>query len=242
MKKIKITTVLYLLCSVSVLAQGESDTPQKATFATKIIHNSVAGFYPIFFANFETKKKYDITVYTIFWTNPSFGTLESGSDLLLETAVGLGFKLSEYLYVNPSFGFTSGRFSSNSSETRIAEAAVPSVYVNYQKGVIDFEGYLSYYKSIRQDGGISTRDYLLNWMAPGVKVNQRVTTGAFYESFGITSQEEGGNPQLIYRWLGGSIKLKLDANILLRVSMGATLGTDVDTSSEFYKVSAFIPL
>lgn len=243
MKTLKITIILFLITTTVLFAQKQqTDTPKKATFATKIIHNSVAGFYPIFFGNFETNKSFDITFYTIFWTNPAFGNLQSGSDLLLETSVGLGFKfLDKSLFVNPSFGITSGKFSSNSTGTKIAEGLVPSVYVNYQKGIFDFEGYIAYYKSIREDDNILTKDYLLNWMAPGIKVGNRVVLGAFYESFGITRQEQG-NPLLVYQWLGASIKLKFDSNIVFRISAGSTLNTDAGTSDEFYKVSAFIPL
>ncbi|WP_299253650.1 DUF6733 family protein [uncultured Aquimarina sp.] len=241
MKK-NILTILVCLLIMHASNAQEKKEENKTTFATKIIHNSVAGFYPIFFGNFETNKNFDITFYTIFWTNPSFGNLPSGSDLLLETSVGLGFKLfDKSLYVNPSFGFTSGKFSSNSTGTKIGEGIVPSLYVNYQKGLIDFEGYISYYKSIREDDGILTKDYLLNWMAPGISVSKRVVLGVFYESFGVTRQEEG-DPLLVYQWLGGSIKLKFDKGIAFRISAGATLNTDAGTSDEFYKVSAFIPL
>ncbi|WP_281986239.1 DUF6733 family protein [Aquimarina aggregata] len=241
MKKHIILILISILTLCSLNAQ-ETEEENKATFATKIIHNSVAGFYPIFFGNFETNKNYDITFYTIFWTNPAFGNLQSGSDLLLETSVGLGFKfLNNSLYVNPSFGITSGKFSSNSTGTKIAEGVVPSLYINYQKGLLDFEGYIAYYKSIREDDDIITKDYLLNWMAPGINVNKRIVLGAFYESFGITRQEDA-DPLLVYQWLGGSVKLKFDKGIAFRISAGATLNTDAGTSDEFYKVSAFIPL
>ncbi|WP_244299546.1 DUF6733 family protein [Aquimarina algiphila] len=239
MKKIIILVLTLSLCNLSA---QETEEKKKATFATKIIHNSVAGFYPIFFGNFETNKNYDITIYSIFWTNTSFGNLETGSDLLLETGVGLGFKLFENkLYLNPSLGISHGKFSSNSKETKIGEGLVPNIYVNYHDRIFDFEGYLAYYKSLREDDDIITKDYLLNWMAPGINISSRVVLGAFYESFGITRQEEG-DPLLIYQWLGGSIKLKFDKGIAFRISAGSTLNTDAGTSDEFYKVSAFIPL
>ncbi|MCH2194265.1 DUF6733 family protein [Kordia sp.] len=46
----------------------------------------------------------------------------------------------------------------------------------------------------------------------------------------------------MYQWFGASVKLKFDKNIIFRISAGSTLNTDVGTSDEFYKVSAFIPL
>ena len=245
MKKMLCTICAITLGTLLTYAQGDADKKtKKATFATQIIHNSVAGFYPIFLGNFETNKDYSITIYSIFWTNTSFGNLESGSDLLLETGAGLGFKFFDgAMFFNPSLGISSGKFSSDVSGTRIAEGLVPNIYVAYNKGLFDFEGYIAYYKSLRDGDNIQTKDYLLNWMAPGINVGKRVVLGAFYESFGITRVEDVDDSALkIYQWLGGSIKLNLDNGINFRVSAGATLKTDAGTSDEFYKVAAFIPL
>jgi len=221
MKKISITIIAIFFAASFLTAQEEEKEKKKATFATQ---------------------NYDITIYSIFWTNTSFGNLESGSDLLLETGVGLGFKLFDNkLYLNPSLGISHGKFSSNSNATKIGEGLVPNIYVNYHDRLFDFEGYLAYYKSIREDDDIVTKDFLLHWMAPGINVGSRVVLGAYYESFGITRQEDG-DPLLIYQWLGGSVKLKFDKGISFRFSAGATLNTDAGTSDEFYKVAAFIPL
>ncbi len=241
MKKITITTVL-ILCSFLINGQEAQQKPiKKATFATKIIHNSVAGFYPIFFGNFETNKTFDITMYSIFWTNTAFGNQNTGGDLLLEVAAGLGFKLFDNtLYLNPSLGISNGKFLSDSPNTKVGEGIIPSLYVNYGDRIIDFEGYFAYYKSIREDDNINTKDFVLNWLAPGIKLSNRVVLGAFYETLDIT-RAEGETHVQIYQWLGGSLKLKFDKGIAFRISAGKTLNTDVGQSDEFYKVSAFIP-
>lgn len=241
MKNSIITFLTLLLFIGNAYAQEEEKKEKKATFATKIIHNSVAGFYPIFFGNFETNKKFDITMYSIFWTNTAFGNQETGGDLLLEVAAGVGFKVLENkLYLNPSLGFANGRWLSNSPGTRIGEGIIPSLYINYGDNLIDFEGYLAYYKSIRNSGDVLTKDFVLNWLAPGIKISNRVVIGAFYETLDLT-RNEGGPTLQIYQWLGGSLKLKFDKGIAFRISAGSTLNTDVGQSDEFYKVSAFIP-
>lgn len=242
-KLIYIAFVITLLGYNMNAQETEKKKEKKATFATQILHNSVAGFYPIFFGNFETNKSYDITVYSIFWTNTSFGNLESGSDLLLETGVGLGFKLlDKKLYLNPSLGISHGKFSSNSTGTKIGEGLVPNIYAAYSDAIFDFEGYIAYYKSLREDDDVVTKDFLLNWLAPGFHLGNRVVLGAYYESFGITRQEDASGTVKIYQWLGGSVKLKFDNGINFRFSAGATLKTDAGTADEFYKVAAFIPL
>ena len=115
MKKILIITLtLFTFCSYA----QEKKEKKKATFATKIIQNSVAGFSPIFFGSFETNKNFDITIYSVFWTNTSFGNPDAGSDLLLETGIGLGFKLLDnHMFLNPSIGFGHGKFFSDNKAT-----------------------------------------------------------------------------------------------------------------------------
>lgn len=241
MKKTLIITLFLFLVNITYGQEINNEKKKKATFATKIIQNSVAGFYPIFFGNFETNKNFDITMYSIFWTNGAFGNLETGSDLLFEIAAGVGFKvLDDKLYLNPSIGFANGNWLSNSTGTKIGEGIIPSIYINYNDAIFDFEGYLSLYKSMREDDNIVTKDVVLNWLAPGVKVGNRVVLGAFYETLDITRNEGGPNLQ-IYQWLGGSLKLKFDKGIAFRVSAGSTLNTDLGYADEFYKVSAFIP-
>ncbi|GAB1855539.1 hypothetical protein MHTCC0001_03730 [Flavobacteriaceae bacterium MHTCC 0001] len=241
MKKTIIIISIFLLLANSVFSQeNNTEKKKKATFATKIVQNTAAGFFPIFFGNFETNKNFDITMYSIFWTNGAFGNGD-GNDLLFEVAAGLGFKLFDNkLYLNPSLGFASGKWLSNSTGTKVGEGIIPSLYVNYNDAIFDIEGFLEYYKSIRDNDNILTRDFVLNWLAPGVKVGKRVVIGAYYETLDIT-RNEGGDKLQIYQWLGGSIKLKFDKGIAFRISAGPNLNTDVGVSDEFYRVSAFIP-
>lgn len=245
MKK-TISIFLVLFFSLSFINAQEKEKKNKATFAAKIAQNSVGGFFPIFFGNFETNKNFDITTYTIFWNNPNFGSAQAQRDLLLETGVGVGLKLfNNDLYLNPSLGFTLGKFSavdkSTDLGTRVGNALVPNLFLIYNKGLFELEAYIGHYTALRKDGGVVTQDYLLNWAAPGVKVGKRVVLGAFYESFGVTRADNGGNTPLIYRWLGGSIKLKFDNGIALRVSGGPTIETDIGIRDDFYKASVFIP-
>lgn len=241
-KLIIILLVLSLPASFAYSQETEKlEKKKKATFATKIVQNTAAGFFPIFFGNFETNKNFDITMYSIFWTNGAFGNGD-GNDLLFEVAAGLGFKLlNNKLYLNPSLGFASGKWLSNDTGTKVGEGFIPSLYVNYNDATFDIEGFLEYYKSIRGNDDIKTRDFILNWFAPGIKTGKRVVIGAYYETLDITRNEDAPNNLQIYQWLGGSVKLKFDKGIAFRISAGRNLNTDVGLSDEFYRVSAFIP-
>ncbi|MEW7281166.1 DUF6733 family protein [Aquimarina sp. 2201CG1-2-11] len=240
----KIAILIFALCIQYTFAQEEKKE-KKAKFATKIIQNSVAGFSPIFFGSFETNKNFDITIYSVFWTNTTFGTVETGGDQLLETGVGLGFKLAGgNWFVNPGVGFAHGKFLSHTSGTKIGEAVIPNTYTAYHDDIFDIEAYIAYYKSIRDGDATSSRDLFLFWAAPGINVSKRLVMGAFFEELAFMNLENDDvNKNIqVYRYLGGSVKLKLDNGIAFRLSAGANLVTDIGASDEFYKVSAFIPL
>ncbi|MDY8135774.1 DUF6733 family protein [Aquimarina sp. 2201CG5-10] len=240
----KVLILIMAICTINSYSQEEEEK-KKTKFATKIIQNSVAGFSPVFFGSFETNKNFDITFYSVFWTNTSFGTLESGSDQLLETGIGLGFKLAGgKLFLNPGVGFAHGKFFSTVGGTKVGEAVIPNTYTHYHDNIFDVEAYIAYYKSLRNREDISTRDLFLFWAAPGINVSDRLVLGGFFEELafmGLEDDDINKNIQ-VYRFLGGSIKLKMDNGIAFRFSAGANLVTDVGASDEFYKVSAFIPL
>ena len=214
----------------------------------KLVQNSVAGFSPMFFGGFDTNHKFKVTMYSIFWTNTSFGNQAAGSDLLVETGVGLAFPLLDNkLVVNPSIGFGHGKFFSDVSGTRVGEGIIPSVFTAYHDNRFDVEGYVAYYKSFRDTEELNTQDYLLAVFAPGVNVGNRVVLGGFFESLTIRNQEimrdsPDAKPVNLYNFLGGSVKLKFDNGVAFRFSAGANLKTDIGASSEFYKTSVFMPL
>lgn len=242
MKRLIIIFLVFFQASF-IIAQEEQKN--KTHFAVKVIQNSVAGFSPLFVGSFETNRNFDITFYSMFWTNTAFGNLESGSDQLLETGIGLGFKLADKkLYLNPGIGFAHGKFFSTVEGTLVGEAVIPNTFVAYHNNIFDVEAYIAYYKSLRNREDISTRDLFLFWAAPGIILNDRVVVGGFFEELAFMGLEDTSGPDeniQVYRFLGGSIKLRMDNGIAFRFSAGANLVTDVGASDEFYKVSAFIP-
>lgn len=229
-------------------APTKEDKPKGAHLAMKVVQNSVAGFSPMFFGAFDTNHKFKVTMYSIFWTNTAFGNQAAGSDLLVETGVGLAFPLlNNKLVVNPSIAFGHGKFFSDVPGTRVGEGIIPSLFTAYHDKIFDVEGYIAYYKSLRDTEEINTQDYLLAIFAPGVNVSKRVVLGGFFESLTIRNQEamrdtEDAKPVNLYNFLGGSVKLKFDNGVAFRFSGGANLKTDIGASSEFYKTSVFIPL
>lgn len=210
------------------------------TFAVQILQNNAAGFYPLVLGSFGLKKNLSFTYYGVFWTNPSFGTQETGGDLWFEYGAGLGFKAANNnLFLNPSLGFTNGKFLSGADQNIIGDGIVPSLFALYNKGRFETEFYLSYYKSLRNEGAV-TRDFVLNWVLPGVKLNDHVALGVHYEQF-VNTRVTGGEAASVYQWLGGYIRLTAGKGYSLRVSAGKNL-YDGPIAPEFYKISVFLPL
>ncbi len=243
MKKITVLLIAFVSSFLTAQESDPSDTTKKETsFVIMPIHNSVAGFSNVFLGSISLKPKTNLTFYSVFWNNPNFGNLNSGSDLFLETGVGLGFKLfDDKLYVNPTLGFGHGKFMSNGTGTTIGEAIIPSVLVLYNTKRFELDSYLALYKSFRRGGDI-TRDLVLNWIIPGYKITENISAGAFYEQFVQVRTSDDLHESSIYQWLGGYVKLTLKNHIWFRFAAGGNLDTGLGTANEFYKVQAFIPL
>ncbi|CAA0144377.1 DUF6733 family protein [Tenacibaculum maritimum] len=238
----KLIIIALVLASQFIYAQEEKKKEKKKTsFAIMPIHNSVAGFNNVFLGSIELKKNLNLTFYSIFWNNPTFGNLQTGSDLFLETGVGLGFTAAKgKWYINPTLGFGHGKFLSGGTETRLAEGIIPSIFTVYNSGRFELEAYLAYYKNIRDEG--NSRDLLLNWVIPGVKVTNNFSAGAFFEQFSQLQTDNNLNEKEIYQFMGGYLKFSLNNGVWFRLAAGPNLATSLGTSKEFYKVQAFIPL
>lgn len=245
-----ITTLLAIvLCSTIVFSQEKEKQEKNFAFALDIKHNSAAGFYPVFLGNLELNPTTDFTVYSIFWTNPNFGTLNTGGNLFLETGVGLAFKLlDKSLYVNPSLGIGHGRYLSGGSETLIGEGIIPNVFTLYNKGKFEFEGYFAYYKSLREgknsDGTSAvTRDFLLNWLVPGYKINSNFSVGGYYEQYIATRASQEALTGNLFQWVGPYVKFTTGKKYFIRLAAGANISKDAfGVGKEFYKINVFIPL
>lgn len=218
----------------------KEDGKLPATFAVQVLQNNAAGFYPLVLGSYGLSKKLSLTYYGVFWTNPTFGSPESGSDLWFEYGVGLGFKAAgNRLFLNPSMGFTNGKFLSGGEQNVIGDGIVPSLFALFNEGPFETEFYFSYYKSLRSEGPV-TRDFILNWVLPGFKIGDHLALGVHYEQF-VNTRVTGGEGSSVYQWLGGYVRLTAGKGYSLRVSAGKNL-KDGPIAPEFYKISVFLPL
>ncbi len=240
--KILLPHQLPVAVTDSMTAPQEDGEQEKlpATFAVQVLQNNAAGFYPLVLGSFGLNSKLSFTYYGVFWTNPAFGTQESGGDLWFEYGAGLGFKAAnDRLFLNPSLGFTNGKFLSGGSQNVIGDGIVPSLFALFNEGRFETEFYLSYYKSLRSEGPV-TQDFVLNWVLPGVRINDHFALGGHYEQF-VNTRVTGGDPASVYQWLGGYLRMTAGKGYSLRISAGKNL-YEGPIAPEFYKISVFLPL
>jgi hypothetical protein len=237
-KSIFITIALFSFLSLMGQDNKTEKKTSKTTFAMMPIHNSGAGFNNVFLGSHELSERKKLTFYSVFWVNPSFGN--QGKDLFLETGIGLGYSLANNkLYLNPSLGFGHGKLLSGAAETKIGESLIPSLFMVYNNGNFEFEGYTAYYMSLRGEG--ASQDLLLNWVIPGIKLNKHLSVGGFYEHLGQTRSDSGATKTL-YQFLGAYVKTTLNNGVWFRFAAGPNISNDNLNSKEFYKIQAFIPL
>ena len=209
-----------------------------ATFSIAINQDNAFGFAPSAYGSFGTKAKVDFTYYGIFWTNHAFSN--DGVDNWLETGIGLGIPLLDgNLYCNPSVGLTHGSLLSGEAEGRFAEGIVPNLAAFYDDGRLEGEMYFGYYKTIKEGDNFS--DYILYWVYPGFKINERFSAGIHYEQFYLTNDFDGFSNNL-YQWLGAYVKLNAGGQHSYRFSAGTNLVENGDYADSYYKLSILLSL
>ncbi|MCB0668204.1 MAG: hypothetical protein KDC80_20400, partial [Saprospiraceae bacterium] len=204
------------------------------------------GFYPVVYGSIGLNSTLDLTFYGAFWTNPSFGLPPTtySSDLWLENSFGIGFNaFGGSAYINPSLGFTHGKFLSGGPESVAFEGVVPSLAVYLNKGALDTEIYLSVYQHLRDEVvdhvNRSTADFLFYWLSPGFWLSKSFALGVHFEGLFLKFGE--GDLESSYQWLGPYIKLRSKSKYDFRFMAGPNLKEGF-YAKEFYKLIANIPL
>ena len=240
----------YLACVIIWLpiqaTTQEEDTSKirSSTFGITLIQENAFGFYPVIYGSIGLSSKLDLTFYGAFWTNPSFGFPQTtfSSDLWLENGYGIGFYAFNGIYINPSLGFTHGKFLSGGDESVAFEGIVPSLSLYINPGKMDTEVYFSFYQHLRDEVSDpvsrSTVDVIFYWLTPGFWLSNKVSLGVHYE--GVYLKFGEGDFQSSYQWLGPYIKLRTKGKYDFRFMAGPNLKEGV-YANEFYKLSANIP-
>lgn len=236
-----------LLLFLAVLAPFSSSFAQKdsivppPTFALAINQDNAFGFYPSVFGSFGINEQVSFTYYGLFWTNPAYGNLISGTDGWLEAGVGLSFPVADdRLILNPAIGTTHGTLLSNANEAKLLEGLVPSMIVLFLDGRLEVEVFFAYYKALKNEGP-DAGDYLLYWILPGVVLSPNISIGMHFESY-VLSRVSSGETGSLYQVFGGYLKFLVADKYAFRFSAGVNTVDEPPYSRQFYKLNLFIPL
>jgi len=245
MKNLYFLLLFLLICNFTYAQESSDDEPRKSIFGISLTQENAFGFYPVVYGSFGLSEALDFTFYGAMWTNPSFGqpVTTYSSDLWLENGFGIGFNAGNNMYINPSLGFTHGKFLSGGEESVMFEGLVPSLAIYLYPGNFDAEIYFSLYQHLRNEVtdpvNRATADFLFYWFTPGFWVSDKFSLGVHFEGlflkFGDFEYESS------YQWLGPYIKFRVKDKYDFRFAAGPNLKEGI-YAKEFYKLSANIPL
>lgn len=247
MKNPVFTLIFSLLLFFSLQAQPNSSTDStSSTFGITLIQENAFGFYPVVYGTIGLSPDLDLTFYGAMWTNPSFGFPQTtfSSDMWLENSFGLGFHAMDgIIYINPSIGFTHGKFLSGGNESVAFEGIVPSLSLYMNQGFFESEVYISIYTHLRDEVtdpiNRTTAGMLFYWFTPGFWVSHSISLGMHYEGLFLKFGE--GPLDSSYQWLGPYIKIRTKGKYDFRFMAGPNLKKGV-YADEFYKLTVNIPL
>jgi hypothetical protein len=213
---------------MQVISQDStSSTTRPSTFGITLTMENAFGFYPVIYGSQGLSSKLDLTYYGAMWINPSFGMPQTtfSSDLWLENSFGLGFDaLNGNAYVNPSPGFTHGKFLSGGDESVVFEGIVPSLSLYIFPGNMDTEVYFSIYQHLRDEVSDpvnkSAAGVIFYWLTPGYWLNNKISIGMHYEGLFLKFGE--GDYERSYQWLGPLSSYGLKANTVFGLSLDLT--------------------
>ena len=229
---------LFLLMAAGVRAQKKDQLPP-SQFFLNISYDNMFGFYPSVYGSFGVKENLSFTYYGVMWTNPSFGSQQTGTDSWLETGFGLGLHTpGGKWFFNPALALTHGKVLSGGEKGVVADGIAPGTTVLFQDGIMELETYVVWYKALRKKG-LFTYDYALYWLLPGFVINENISLGLHYEGFVLTRKSHA-RPEQLYQAVGGYAKFTVGQKFIFRLSLGKNFKVS-EYPEEFYKLTVFLP-
>lgn len=236
----KIASLLPVFAFFSFFSEINAQQEPSSSLTLVINQDNAFGFYPAVFGNIGVNEQSGVTFYGIFWTNTSFGTPATVTNLWTEVGVGWNWgALDGRWQINPSLGITNGRLLSGGAQGVVGDGIVPGLTSFYLSGRFEVELFGAYYKALRRKGPI-TADYALYWIYPGVRFSRSFSAGFQAESFRIL-RTDAGDPGALYTWVGAYVKATVKETWSLRFSAGLNFKKDSDYSPEYYKLNLVMP-
>ncbi|MDC1067586.1 hypothetical protein OAQ99_00350 [Candidatus Kapabacteria bacterium] len=179
--KVCLTTLIVLLLSSQSLHSEEKVNDDKFDLNLTLNSDAFFGFYPFFAGSYELNDNIDFTFYGILWSG---GTGENWGNWT-EFGAGIGFNITESIYVNPQIGILNGSLTSGLGNTVLGEGIVPNLTVLVENGRTEGEIYAGYYYGF-DHGNPVTNNYLHWWLSGGYDLGKIISIGAHFEHLRFT--------------------------------------------------------
>jgi len=237
-----LAVVFFTLVTASNVAFAQ-EIPEEDKFSLNVSLNSDVffGFYPFFAGSYAASDNVDFTFYGILWSGGTGG----GWGNWTEFGVGIGFPVSDAVYVNPQIGLLSGSLTSGLGTPVLGEGIVPNLTVGLDDGQMEGELYVGYYLGL-DHGNPNTNNYLHWWLNGGYKAGDVVSFGLHFEHLRFAGGQnyEDDAASDLYMALGPYIQFA-DPNggAFARFSAGADLRSDDEVvksgveQPSFYKLT-----
>jgi hypothetical protein len=177
----------------------------------------------------------DLSFYGIFWSGGTGGRWGNWT----EFGVGLNFRPTDILAINPQIGIVNGSLLSSGAvgEGVLGDGLVPNLTVNLQSPTLEGQIYAGYYLPLRNlaPAGGTTLSYLHYWVNSGIKLGKFFSFGAHYEHLINTGGSNVEKSEDVYQWLGPYVQfIEKSGRMYLRFAGGTDFTKDDDS---FFKMT-----
>ncbi len=219
----------------SLHAQSSSGSDENFAMSISLTSDQFFGFAPMAAGTYKLGNTLDLSFYGIFWSGGTGG----GWGNWTEFGVGLNFRASDILSINPQIGIVNGSLLSSGAagEGVLGDGLVPNLTVNLQSPTLEGQIYAGYYLPLRDlapDNG-TTLSYLHYWVNSGIKLGKFFSFGAHYEHLINTGGSNVEKSEDVYQWLGPYVQfIEKSGKMYLRFAGGTDFTKDNDS---FFKMT-----
>jgi hypothetical protein len=219
----------------SLRAQSSSGSDENFAMSISLTSDQFFGFAPMAAGTYKLGNTVDLSFYGIFWSGGTGG----GWGNWTEFGVGVNFRATDILAINPQIGIVNGSLLSSGAvgEGVLGDGLVPNLTINLQSPTLEGQIYAGYYLPLRDLAPATgtTLSYLHYWVNSGIKLGKFFSFGAHYEHLINTGGSNVEKSEDVYQWLGPYVQfIEKSGRMYLRFAGGTDFTKDNDS---FFKMT-----
>jgi hypothetical protein len=219
----------------SLRAQNSGGSDENFAMSISLTSDQFFGFAPMAAGTYKLGNTVDLSFYGIFWSGGTGGRWGNWT----EFGVGVNFRPTDILAINPQIGIVNGSLLSSGAvgEGVLGDGLVPNLTINLQSPTLEGQIYAGYYLPLRNlaPAGGTTLSYLHYWVNSGIKLGKFFSFGAHYEHLINTGGSNVEKSEDVYQWLGPYVQfIEKSGKMYLRFAGGTDFTKDNDS---FFKMT-----